>query len=153
MAGLAAALRRLDHGVTVLAPSTRASDLLEGRRVIHGHMPAGEVVAVGAALPISRRSQMGVPVGVRANLALALARLESDVVHGFEPGLPSLSYLALRDSGALSVPRGPGLGVELDRDALARLHEQYLACGLRNRDDTGYMQRVVPGYERVQPRW
>jgi glucarate dehydratase len=33
------------------------------------------------------------------------------------------------------------------------LHEQYLACGLRNRDDTGYMQRVVPGYERKQPRW
>jgi hypothetical protein len=39
------------------------------------------------------------------------------------------------------------------RDALARLHEQYLRCGLRNRDDTGYMRRVVPGYERKQPRW
>ena len=31
---------------------------------------------------------MGVPVGVRANLALALARGRFDVVHGFEPGLP-----------------------------------------------------------------
>jgi glucarate dehydratase len=55
--------------------------------------------------------------------------------------------------GALAVPAGPGLGVELDRDALARLHEQYLTCGLRNRDDTGYMRRVDPSYERVQPRW
>ena len=55
--------------------------------------------------------------------------------------------------GAIAVPGRPGLGVELDRDALGRLHEQYLACGLRNRDDTGYMQRVVPGYERRQPRW
>jgi glucarate dehydratase len=55
--------------------------------------------------------------------------------------------------GALRVPDTPGLGVELDRDALARLHEQYLRCGLRNRDDTGYMRRVVPGYERKQPRW
>ena len=55
--------------------------------------------------------------------------------------------------GALRVPDAPGLGVELDRDALARLHEQYLRCGLRNRDDTGYMRRVVPGYERKQPRW
>src|SRR5207244_9656607 len=26
-----------------------------------------------------------------------------DIVHGFEPGLPSLSYLALRDAGALTV--------------------------------------------------
>jgi glucarate dehydratase len=55
--------------------------------------------------------------------------------------------------GALQVPSGPGLGVELDRDALGRLHEQYLACGLRNRDDTGYMRRIVPDYERKQPRW
>jgi glucarate dehydratase len=55
--------------------------------------------------------------------------------------------------GAIRVPGAPGLGVELDRDALARLHEQYLACGLRNRDDTGYMRRVDPGYERKQPRW
>jgi glucarate dehydratase len=43
--------------------------------------------------------------------------------------------------------------VELDRDALARLHEQYLKSGLRSRDDTGYMRRIVPGYERKQPRW
>jgi glucarate dehydratase len=55
--------------------------------------------------------------------------------------------------GALAVPTGPGLGVELDRDALARLHQQYLASGLRNRDDTGYMTSVVPGYERTIPRW
>src|SRR5712691_151761 len=55
--------------------------------------------------------------------------------------------------GAVAVPDGPGLGVELDRDALARLHEQYVSCGLRSRDDTGYMQRFNPGYERIQPRW
>ena len=61
------------------------------------------MIAVGPAVPISRRSQMGVPVGVRANLALALAQGRYDVVHGFEPGLPSLSYLALRDTDALTV--------------------------------------------------
>jgi hypothetical protein len=54
-------------------------------------------------VPISRRSRIGVPVGVRANLSLALARGEYDVVHGFEPGLPSLSYLALRDARAFAV--------------------------------------------------
>ena len=46
---------------------------------------------------------MGVPVGVQANLSLALQQGRFDVVHGFEPGLPSLSYLALRDSDALGV--------------------------------------------------
>ncbi|MFE6855416.1 glucarate dehydratase, partial [Streptomyces sp. NPDC057674] len=47
--------------------------------------------------------------------------------------------------GAITVPRTPGLGVELDRDALDRLHEQYLACGLTRRDDAGYLNRVAPG--------
>ncbi len=102
VAGIAAALRRLGHTVTVLAPSNRARDLAAGRRALLDGLE-DDVVAVGPAVPISRRSRMGVPVGVRANLSLALARGSFDVVHGFEPGLPSLSYLALRDSQALGV--------------------------------------------------
>jgi predicted metal-dependent phosphoesterase TrpH len=101
--GVAGALRALGHEVTVLAPSTRGGELLAGRRVVQGHAPALDVVAVGPAVPISRRSQMGVPVGVRASLRLALSRGRYDVVHGFEPGLPSLSYLALRETDALGV--------------------------------------------------
>jgi predicted metal-dependent phosphoesterase TrpH len=102
VAGVATGLRALGHEVTVIAPSARATDLLAGRRAIAKGERA-EVIAVGAAIPISRRSQMGVPVGIQANLALALAQGEFDVVHGFEPGLPSLSYLALRDTSALAV--------------------------------------------------
>src|SRR4051794_30396397 len=102
VAGAAAALRARGHHVTVLAASTRAADLLAGRRALAGDADA-EVVALGAAVPISRRSRVGVPVGVRANLALALARGRFDVVHGVEPALPSLSYLALRDTEALAV--------------------------------------------------
>src|SRR5919206_2481559 len=102
VAGVAAGLRALGHDVTVLAPSTRAADLLAGRRALaRGESP--EVIAVGPAVPVSRRSQLGVPVGVQANLALALAQGHFDVVHGFDPGLPSLSYLALRDTSALAV--------------------------------------------------
>jgi predicted metal-dependent phosphoesterase TrpH len=102
VAGAASALRASGHSVTVLAPSTRAADLLAGRRaLLHGE-PA-EVIAVGPAVPVSRRSQLGVPVGVQANLRQALAQGDYDVVHGFDPGLPSLSYLALRDTDALAV--------------------------------------------------
>jgi len=101
VAGTAEALRRLGHSVTVLAPSTRARDLLAGRRALQRGDDA-EVIAVGPAVPLSRRTHMGVPVGVRANLALALRRGHYDVVHGFEPGLPSLSYLALTATHALT---------------------------------------------------
>jgi predicted metal-dependent phosphoesterase TrpH/glycosyltransferase involved in cell wall biosynthesis len=100
--GIAGELRALGHSVTVLAPSARAADLLAGRRALARGENA-DVIAIGAALPVSRRSSLGVPVGVRANLHLALQQGRFDVVHGFEPGLPSISYLALRDSEALGV--------------------------------------------------
>ena len=95
--GLARELRARGHQVTVLAPSNRARDLAAGRRAL-AHGRREDFVAVGPALP-----RIGVPVGVRANLAVALADGRFDVVHGFEPGLPSISYLALRDAKALTV--------------------------------------------------
>src|SRR4051812_17215373 len=102
VAGVAGGLRALGHQVTVIAPSTRAGDLLAGRRALLKGEQA-DVIAVGPAIPVSRRSQLGVPVGVQANLRQALLQGSFDVVHGFEPGLPSLSSLALRDTDALAV--------------------------------------------------
>jgi predicted metal-dependent phosphoesterase TrpH len=102
VSGIAHELRALGHSVTVLASSNRARDLAAGRRALLDGLDA-EVVALGPAVPISRRSRIGVPVGVRANLSLALTLGRFDIVHCFEPGLPSLSYLALRDAPALTV--------------------------------------------------
>src|SRR6187200_2970336 len=100
-------LRRRGHEVVVLAPSNRAADLAQGRRALRRLGAQGEplsgVVALGPAVPISRKSRLGVPIGVRANLELALGADSFDVLHAHEPGMPSLSYLALRDSRALSV--------------------------------------------------
>jgi predicted metal-dependent phosphoesterase TrpH len=106
VAGLAGELRVRGHAVTVLAPSNRPRDLAEGRRALASGADA-ELIALGPALPIARGTRLGVPVGVRANLAVALGgagsgRAAFDVVHGFEPALPSLSYLALRDSTELT---------------------------------------------------
>jgi predicted metal-dependent phosphoesterase TrpH/glycosyltransferase involved in cell wall biosynthesis len=101
VAGLAGELRKLGHTVSVLAPSNRAADLRAGRRALVAGADA-DVIALGPSVPISRRSSMGVPVGVQANLTVALSR-GYDVVHGFEPGLPSLSYLALRHAQTISV--------------------------------------------------
>ena len=102
VAGVARELRNLGHSVTILASSNRAKELAAGRRALLDGVEA-DVVALGPAVPISRRSRIGVPVGARANLSLALEAGGFDVVHGFEPGLPSLSYLALRDAAALTV--------------------------------------------------
>jgi glucarate dehydratase len=55
--------------------------------------------------------------------------------------------------GAVSVPEGPGLGVELDQGVLARMHKAYLDCGLVRRDDTGYMRQIEPTFEPNTGRW
>jgi len=96
------ALRRLGHDVTILAPSTRGRDLQAGRRALE-RGAFDDVIAVGPSIPVSRKTNLGVPVGMRANLRLALSRGHFDVVHGFEPAVPSLSYIALTTTDALTV--------------------------------------------------
>jgi glucarate dehydratase len=53
--------------------------------------------------------------------------------------------LMIRD-GRMSVPAGPGLGVTLDADKLARAHETYTKCAMRGRDDRSLMRRIEPGW-------
>ncbi len=45
--------------------------------------------------------------------------------------------------GEIAVPNRPGLGVELDREALAAAHELYLRHGLGARDDAVAMQYLI----------
>jgi predicted metal-dependent phosphoesterase TrpH/glycosyltransferase involved in cell wall biosynthesis len=107
VAAAAEELRRRGHEVVVLAPSSRARDLAAGRRALRRvgreGAPLAGTVALGPAVPVSRRSRVGVPLGVRANLELALSADYFDVVHAHEPALPSLSYLALRLARGLTV--------------------------------------------------
>jgi predicted metal-dependent phosphoesterase TrpH len=107
VAAAAEELRRRGHDVVVLAPSNRAGELAEGRRALRrlgrDGTPLEGTVALGPAIPVSRGSRMGVPLGVRANLSLALTADSFDLVHAHEPGLPSLAYLALRQAPGLTV--------------------------------------------------
>jgi glucarate dehydratase len=116
---------------------------------------AGICETFGLGLSMHSNSHLGISLAAMVQLAAAVPNL----TYACDTHWPWKTEDVIAGSpftfsgGALAVPAGPGLGVELDRDALARLHEQYLTCGLRNRDDTGYMRRVDPSYERVQPRW
>jgi len=56
--------------------------------------------------------------------------------------------------GGVHIPEKPGLGVELDRDQLARGRERYAKCSYRRRDDEGEMRtHVDPSWRRTLPRW
>ncbi|MDF9750520.1 glucarate dehydratase family protein [Arthrobacter sp. ES3-54] len=118
---------------------------------------AGITETFGLGLSMHSNSHLGISLAAMVHLAAATPNLDyacdthwpwkepdEDVI---VPG-----PLAFRN-GAVGVPTAPGLGVELDREALARLHEQYLQSGMVNRDDTGYMQSLHPDYELESPRW
>ncbi|MFI7496712.1 glucarate dehydratase family protein [Kocuria sp. M4R2S49] len=118
---------------------------------------AGITETFGLGLSMHSNSHLGISLAAMVHLAAATPNLDyacdthwpwkdvdEDVV---QPG-------ALRfGGGSVQVPTTPGLGVELDRDGLEKLHRQYLECGLQSRDDTGYMQRIDPGYQLRTPRW
>ena len=87
VAGVAEALRGRGHRVVVLAPSSRSSDLIAGRRALQRGELDG-VVAVARAVPVSPLEAVGIPVGVRANVATALRRGDFDVVHTPRRGRP-----------------------------------------------------------------
>lgn len=57
------------------------------------------------------------------------------------------------EQGSLRVPTAPGLGVTLDYAALARLHDNYLRCGIRRRDDLAQMRKYEPAFTGKQPRF
>ena len=116
---------------------------------------AGICDTFGLGLSMHSNSHLGISLAAMVHLAGATPNLTyacdthwpwktEDVV---EPGV-----LAIRD-GSVAVPTTPGLGIEIDDDALHALHEQYVRCGLRDRDDTGYMASIDPDFEAISPRW
>ena len=57
------------------------------------------------------------------------------------------------EGGQLAPPPGAGLGVTLDRSALAQLHRNYLECGIRVRDDAIEMRKHQPDFGDRRPRF
>ncbi|HWD81873.1 MAG TPA: glucarate dehydratase family protein [Kribbella sp.] len=116
---------------------------------------AGICDTFGLGLSMHSNSHLGISLAAMTHLAAATPNLTyacdthypwktEDVI---KPGVLSFT------DGSVRVPRGPGLGVELDEDALGTLHQQYVECGIRKRDDTTYMRTVVPGFNPNTARW
>ncbi|MEZ7130044.1 glucarate dehydratase family protein [Nonomuraea sp. AD125B] len=110
----------------------------------------------GLSLSMHSNSHLGISLAAMTHLAAATPNLTfaCDTHTPWQDGQDVIAPGALRfTDGAVPVPTAPGLGVELDRDALARMHEQYEKCGIVARDDTTYMQRFDPTFSTTRPRW
>ena len=109
----------------------------------------------GLGLSMHSNSHLGISLAAMVHLAAATPNLTyacdthwpwktEEVV---KPG--AIEFV----DGSVPVPTTAGLGVQIDEEQLGALHEQYLRCGIRDRDDTGYMRTIDPAYEAVSPRW
>ena len=109
----------------------------------------------GLGLSMHSNSHLGISLATMTHLASATPNLNYDCDTHYPWQTDEIiegGKLRFRE-GELGVPDGPGLGVSLDRDALARLHENYLNCGFTKRDDETEMKKHVPDWKFARPRF
>lgn len=110
----------------------------------------------GLGLSMHSNTHLGISLAAMTHLAAATPGIDHacDTHTPWQDGQDVVAPGALRFvDGAVPLPEGPGLGVELDRDALAVMHEQYQRCGIRRRDDTAYMRRFDPDFTPRHAHW
>jgi glucarate dehydratase len=111
--------------------------------------------ALGLGVSMHSNSHLGVSLAAMVHLAAATPNL----LHACDTHYPWLEEDILTEGrlgfehGKLSVPEGPGLGIELDEDKLQTLEENYIRFQARERDDATEMRRRNPNWVPLRPRW
>jgi glucarate dehydratase len=109
----------------------------------------------GVGLSMHSNSHLGISLAAMTHLAAATPNLTYavDTHTPWQLGVDVVRAPLRFVDGAIEVPHGPGLGVDLDRDVLARMNADYLRCGIRERDDRGYLRGIQPDFDGTLPRW
>lgn len=109
----------------------------------------------GLGLSMHSNSHLGISLVAMTHLAASVPHLSyaCDTHYPWQDDEVVTGGRLRFEAGALKVPTTPGLGVTIDREALARLHDNYLRCGIRNRDDLAQMRKVDPTFTGRQPRF
>ena len=111
--------------------------------------------SAGLGLSMHSNSHLGISLAAMCHVAAACPHLTFDCDTHYpwctkeiiKHGQPKFR------EGCLRVPDGPGLGVELDYDALSELSDLYKQLDIKDRDDTSEILKYVPDYVRKVPRW
>jgi glucarate dehydratase len=116
---------------------------------------AGICETYGVGLSMHSNSHLGISLAAMVQVAAATPHLTYtlDTHTPWQGGVDVVERPLSFVDGSVPVPDAPGLGVTLDRDALARMHEDYLRCGIRSRDDFSYMRTFRPDFDKRVPRW
>jgi glucarate dehydratase len=109
----------------------------------------------GRKLSMHSNSHLGISLMAMTHLAATVPNLDYsvDTHYPWQSEEIILGGRVAFDDGALNVPNKPGLGVELDRAALATLHDNYTTCGVRFRDDEAAMRKLDSNWHAELTRW
>lgn len=116
---------------------------------------AGLCQTFGRDLSMHSNSHLGISLAAMVHLGAAIPNLKYalDTHYPWQSDEVIMGGRLTFEDGQVAVPKGPGLGVELDRKALAKLHQNYQVCGLTKRNDEVEMQKVQPGWTFKATRW
>ncbi len=116
---------------------------------------AGICQTFGRDLSMHSNSHLGISLAAMVHLGAAIPnfRYALDTHYPWQSDEIIVGGRLKFEEGAVAVPQGPGLGVELDRKELEKLHQNYLACGLTKRNDEIEMQKVQPDWKFMATRW
>ncbi|MFF3915506.1 glucarate dehydratase family protein [Streptomyces sp. NPDC001852] len=118
---------------------------------------AAVCAAFGVGVSMHSNTHLGISLAAMTQVAATVPGLH----HACDSHYPWQSEDVLTErpafrDGRVRVSDAPGLGVELDRDELARLHRRWAEDdgSLRDRDDAAAMRVAEPGWRQpVMPRW
>src|SRR5207244_3530241 len=150
----------VDLGDIEPAFRARAIGVLLSDHHFWGGMRATQALSVtcesfGVGLSMHSNSHLGISLAAMVHVAAATPHLTfaCDTHYPWQTDEVIKGGKLRFEDGSIAVPDGAGLGVELDRDALERLHEQYKRCGLTLRDDVTEMRKVEPDWRPHVGDW
>jgi glucarate dehydratase len=111
--------------------------------------------AFGLGLSMHSNSHLGISLMAMTHLAASVQHLSyaCDTHYPWQQDEVLVGGKVPITGGCVHLTNKPGLGVEIDQEKLAELHEAFLNCRIRTRNDVAQMQRFRPDWRQIKPRF
>ena len=109
----------------------------------------------GLGLSMHSNSHLGISLMAMTHLAASVEHLSyaCDTHYPWQQDEVLVGGKVPIRGGCVRIDSAPGLGVSLDRERLGELHESFLRCRIRTRNDVVQMQRYRPDWRQLKPRF
>ncbi len=109
----------------------------------------------GLGLSMHSNSHLGISLMAMTHLAASVEQLSyaCDTHYPWQQDEVLVGGKVPIRGGCVQLSSAPGLGVTLDHERLARMHESFLRCRIRTRNDVTQMQRYRPDWRQLKPRF